>query len=138
MEAIVSEGNIPENWHSLFRVAEDKTELLVFLSEIGTLLHSFTNTENLWLVVTYGDMVRKKPGVPIRQGYQLVPCSLEKAHSQIFLRVAHAADHGHSNFMIRTVTHTLLFWPFPWYRIFQQMYSCGQSLEQARIQGISL
>ena len=98
---VVSEGKIPGNWHSFLRVDENKTELSVFLSD--ALLRSFTSTENMWLIVTYGNMVRSKPDIPVRQESQLALCPHEEADSRIFLHAAHAADHGHSKLMIRTV-----------------------------------
>ena len=62
---VVSEGKIIGNWHSFLHVDGNKTDLFVSLSDAP--LHSFTNTENMWLIVTYGNMVRSKPDLPVRQ-----------------------------------------------------------------------
>ena len=95
---VVASAPIPGNWHNFLRVDLNKQELFSFLSK--ALIQSF-DEDNKELVVTDGEQVLCVP--PQQDIHLLAPCSHEEADTRMLLHVAHAAQHGHSRILIRTV-----------------------------------
>ena len=76
----------------------NKKELFVFLSK--ALVNSFCQV-NKELVVTEGDQILCEP--PQEDTHLIAPCNHEEADSRMMLHVAHAAQHGHHQILVRTV-----------------------------------
>ena len=95
---VVASAPILGNWHNFLCVDLNKQELFSFLSK--ALIHSF-DEDNKELVVTDGEQVLCVP--PQQDIHSLAPCSHEEADTRMLLDAAHAAQHGHSRILIRTV-----------------------------------
>ena len=95
---VIASAPIPGNWHNFLRVDLNKQELFSFLSK--ALIQSF-DEDNNELVVTDGEQVLCVP--PQQDIHSLAPCSHEEADTRMLLHVAHAAQHGHSRILVRTV-----------------------------------
>ena len=89
---------IPGNWQNFLRVDLNKKELFVFLSK--ALFKSFCQ-DNKEVVVTEGDQILCIP--PQEDTHLLAPCNHEEADRRMMLHVAHAAQHGHRQILVRTV-----------------------------------
>ena len=97
-QRVVDSAPIPGNWQNFLRVDLNKKELFHFLSK--ALVESFKQDKKE-LVVTDGDQVLCVP--PQQDVHLLAPCSHEEADSRMMLHVAHAAQHGHHQILVRTV-----------------------------------
>ena len=97
---VVETGVIPGNWQNFLRVDSNKTELFSYLSQI---VAQMPLADDKQVYVTNGEQVLSNPRK--EDNAALNPCGHEEADTRIMLHVAHAARHGHSKILIRTV-HT--------------------------------
>ena len=95
---VVGTGAIPWNWQNFLRVDSNKTELFSYLSQI---VAQMPLADYKQVYVTNGEQVLSNP----RKEYNaaLNPFQHEEADTRMLWHVAHAARHGHSKILIRTV-----------------------------------
>ena len=95
---VVGTGVIPGNWQNFLRVDSNKTELFSYLSQI---VAQMPLVDDKQVYVTNGEQVLSNPRK--EDNAALNPCGHEEADTSMMLHVAHAARHGHSKILIRTV-----------------------------------
>ena len=97
-QRVANSAPIPRNWQNFLRVDLNKKELFSFLSKA---LIEVCKHDGKELVVTDGDQVLCVPHQ--LDAHLIAPCSHEEADSRMMLHVAHAAQQGHHQMLVRTV-----------------------------------
>ena len=94
-----STSKIPSQWMQFLRDAENKKELLSFLSN-QVRNHGCPKE----IIMTYGQStISSSPASPVFQD-----CNHEEADTRVMVHIFHAAQHGHRKFYVRTVDTDIL------------------------------